>query len=73
MVVNVHMPGMGGLELLDQLRHDRIMIPAIVMTGKLDARTTRAVDRAGAILLEKPFRIGELVDCIERALGREQR
>ena len=71
-VVDVHMPGMGGLELVDQLRRDGITIPAIVITGKLDARIARAVDDAGAILLEKPLGIGELVDRIERVLGREQ-
>jgi two-component system response regulator FixJ len=71
-VIDVAMPGMSGLELLDQLRWYGITIPAIVMTGALDARIRSAVDRARAILLEKPFQVGELVGCIERALSRER-
>ncbi len=71
LVVDVHMPGMNGLELLDQLRRGSLMIPAIVMTGKPDARIIRAVARAGAILLDKPFRIAELLYCIEKVFSRE--
>jgi len=63
---------MSGLELLDQLRRDGITTPAMFMTGALDARIRSAVDRVGALLLEKPFRAGELVGCIERALAHER-
>jgi two-component system response regulator FixJ len=68
-VVDMHISGMEGFEFLDRLRREGIIIPAIVMTRQLDARIIGAADRAGAILLEKPFRAGELLDCIERALG----
>ena len=70
LVVDVNMPGMNGLELLDQLRRDGIMVPAIVVTGRFDTRIQATVDRAGAVLLAKPFRVGELVGCIERALTK---
>lgn len=72
LVVDAHMPGMSGLELLDQLRRDGITTPAMVMTGALDARIRSAVDRVGALLLEKPFRAGELAGCIERAIAHER-
>ena len=71
-VVDVHMPGMSGLELLDRLRRDNMIIPAIVITGKVDERLVRDVERIGATLLEKPFRSGALVDCIKGALGRAE-
>jgi FixJ family two-component response regulator len=71
LVVDVNMPGMNGLELLDQLRRDGIMVPAIVVTGRFDTGILATVDRAGAaVLLAKPFRVGELVGCIERALAQ---
>lgn len=72
LVVNVHMSGMSGLELLDQLQSAAVKLATIVMTAKPDATIRSAVHRAGAMLLEKPFRADELVSCIKRALGHEE-
>jgi FixJ family two-component response regulator len=65
-VLDVHMPGMGGLELLDRIRRDKMIMPVIAMTGRPDPAIARAVNRVGAALLEKPFRGDELVRSIER-------
>jgi FixJ family two-component response regulator len=70
LLVDVEMPGMTGLELLDRLRSSGIAIPAIVMTSAPTSLVQRSVDRAGATLLRKPFRPGELMASIETALGR---
>jgi FixJ family two-component response regulator len=70
LVIDVDMPGMGGLELLDRLRREGVTTPAIVTTGGLSTRGRAAVDQANAMLLEKPFAVGELVSCIKRSLGR---
>ena len=40
-LVDVDMPGINGLELLDELRGRRMAIPAIVMTGALTSRMRR--------------------------------
>jgi two-component system, LuxR family, response regulator FixJ len=70
LLVDVDLPGINGLELLGQLRGRGITIPAIVMTGALTSRIRLAAERAGAILLSKPFRSGELIACVEQVLGR---
>ena len=67
-VLDVHMPGMSGLELLDRLRRENMSILAIVIAGKPDPAIRRAVDRAGARLLVKPFTGSELVGAIEEVL-----
>jgi two-component system response regulator FixJ len=72
LIIDVDMPGTGGLELLDRLRREGVTTPAIVMTGAFSARGRAAVDRADAMALEKPFAVGELVSCIKEALGRYQ-
>jgi FixJ family two-component response regulator len=70
LLVDVDMPGMTGLELLERLRSGGIAIPAIVMTGALTSLIHGSVDRVGATLLRKPFQSGELLASIETALGR---
>lgn len=70
LLVDVDMPGMTGLELLERLRSGGIAIPAIVMTGALTSLIHRSVDRVRATLLRKPFQSGELLASIETALGR---
>jgi two-component system, LuxR family, response regulator FixJ len=68
LVLDVHIPGMSGLELLEQLRHDNTMIAVVIISGRLNPVMRRAVDRAGVKLLEKPFATGDLVASIEAAL-----
>jgi FixJ family two-component response regulator len=70
LLVDVEMPGMNGLELLDRLRGSRKPLPVIVMTGAPTSRVELAVDRSGATLLRKPFGSGELLAFVARALGR---
>jgi len=68
-LVDLEMPEMTGLQLLDQLRRDGIEMRAIVMTARMDDAKIRAVvNRAGAVLLLKPFGAGELVRCVNGVL-----
>lgn len=72
LLVDVDMPKMNGLELLDRLRGRGIAMPVIIMTGALTARIREVADRTGAALLRKPFRPGELIACIEKAFDRHR-
>ncbi len=69
LVVDIHMPGMNGLELQQKLKDDRIAIPVIVVTGRGDVPKAVQALKAGAVdFIEKPFS-GELVlGCIQQAL-----
>jgi len=68
LLVDVDMPGINGLELLDRLRGREMAIPAIVITGALTSRMRPDADRVEAIPLLKPFRLRELVASVEKAL-----
>jgi two-component system, LuxR family, response regulator FixJ len=70
LLIDVNMPDINGLELLDEVRRRGVTTPAIVMTGGLTTRVPASLDRTDARLVEKPFRVGELIGCIETALGR---
>ena len=82
LVLDLHLPGMNGLELQQYLKGHGVGIPVIFLSGGADVpKAVRAV-REGAIdFLEKPFdykRVVELVkECLERdraaRAGRDRR
>ena len=68
-VVDQHMPGMTGLELLQTLRKRSITVPVIVITGQGDALLKEKALEAGAMmLLHKPVDGEELITLIETIL-----
>ena len=69
LVVDIHMPGMDGLELQERLKADGIRIPVIVITGRGDVPKAVKALKTGAVdFIEKPFG-GELVlSSIRRAI-----
>jgi two-component system, LuxR family, response regulator FixJ len=69
MIVDVRMPGMGGLELLARLNDLGISLPVIMMTGHSDVPTAVRAMKAGAVdFIEKPFDEERLLASIEAAL-----
>ena len=69
LIVDVHMPGMNGLELLRVLSDDDIRVPVILMTGRDDDRARIEARRVGAVgFFRKPFDDQALIDTIEFAL-----
>jgi FixJ family two-component response regulator len=73
LILDVRMPHMSGLDLQERLTARGAAIPVIVISGHADVRTAVAAMRSGAIdFLEKPFRDGDLVNCIQRAIQSDQ-
>jgi FixJ family two-component response regulator len=70
MLLDLHMPGMSGLELLDILRARGSKLPIIAMTGRSDSGLKERVVRAGAMaLLDKPVADNTLLSSLARALS----
>ena len=68
-VLDLHMPGMSGLELLDTLHARGYRLPIIVLTGRSDIALRQRVIRAGAlILLDKPVADETLLSSLSSAL-----
>ena len=66
LVVDHHMPGMTGLDLLEHLRAKGDRTPALMLTGRCDPTMEPRATRIGAKLLHKPLEADELVSWIER-------
>lgn len=67
LLVDIRMPGMSGIDLIEELGRRKISLPAIVMTGHADGRARerlRALNTVGC--LEKPFRMQELKEILNR-------
>ena len=69
-LVDVRMPGMDGLTLLEQLTSQGHAIPVIIMTGFADVPLAVKAMRAGAVdFVEKPCARELLIDSVRRALA----
>lgn len=68
-LLDVRMPEMSGLELLEVMRQQGIPFPVIVLSAYSDVPTAVRAMRAGAInYIEKPFREQQLWEAIQEAL-----
>jgi RNA polymerase sigma factor (sigma-70 family) len=74
LVLDVRMPGLGGLELQERLATDNLQIPIIFITGHGDVPMTARAMKAGAVdFIQKPFNEQDLLDAISRALETDAR
>ena len=73
LVVDVHMPGMNGLELQSHLAGEGYSIPAIFITAYGDKESHRQAMETGAVaFLAKPFSDEQLLKSIRSALQRDK-
>lgn len=68
-VLDVHMPGMTGLDVLARLKDSGSEVPVIIITAYDDRETHQKALQAGALFLRKPFNDQALLDAIHDALG----
>lgn len=74
LVLDVRMPGQGGLELYQTLTAGGRHLPVVFITGLGDIPTVVRAMRAGAVdFLTKPFDDKELLDAVDQALSGKRR
>ena len=73
LVVDQHMPGLEGLDVIAALRREGTAVPAVLITGRLDAGIAERAKELGILaVLEKPFPVAQLVGLIRAGLeGRD--
>jgi FixJ family two-component response regulator len=73
LILDVRMPGLGGLDCQRQLAEAGFQIPIIFMTGHGDIPMSVRAMKAGAVdFLTKPFRDQDLLDAVGQAIDRDR-
>src|SRR5262245_18009261 len=71
LVADVRMPGMDGLELVQELSRRSIQLPVILISGHADVPMAVAAIKAGAEdFIEKPLNDAQLIAAINRCLAQ---
>jgi FixJ family two-component response regulator len=67
LIVDIRMPGMSGLDLLEELQRRQSTLPAIVITGHTDEGSLKRLEGLSTVgLLEKPFSLAQLRQMLAR-------
>ncbi len=70
LVLDLQMPGMSGLQLLERLAAKGDSRPVIMITGHGDVPTAVRAIKTGAVdFLQKPFRNDELLERVRQSVG----
>ena len=70
-ILDIRMPGMGGLELLAKMRENGIKVPAMIVTAYSDVPNAVKAMKLGAIdFLQKPLRPEDLRSIVTEILKR---
>lgn len=74
LILDLDLPVMSGLEVLQTLSVERSDIPVILISGQVDRATRDRVLKTGAVtLLEKPIEGGLLIETVARVLAANRK
>lgn len=69
LLLDLRMPGMSGLDLIEELHRRERSVPVIVMTGHTDMRSVQRLEAFPIVgFLEKPFSVEQLRVLLDRWL-----
>ncbi len=73
LVVDIRLPGLGGLDFQAELTKANIDVPIVFITGHGDIAMTVKAMKAGAVeFLTKPFRDQDLLDAVKLGLEKDE-
>jgi two-component system response regulator TtrR len=72
LILDLHMPGMGGLELQTHLAQQGIALPIVFLSGRADVPKAVHAVKSGAVdFIEKPFDYKRIVEVVRECLARD--
>ena len=67
LLLDLRMPGMSGVDLVEELHRRAITVPIIVMTGQTDLESVQRLEAFPLVgFLEKPFSVDQLRELLDR-------
>lgn len=69
LVLDYHLPGVDGLELLDRLRANDVRLPAVLITTNPRPHLRARAAAAGVPIIEKPLLTDALLTAVRSALA----
>jgi FixJ family two-component response regulator len=73
LLLDIRMPGMSGMELLESLKYSGITLPVIIITGHGDVpMAVRALKHGAFDFIQKPFNAQELLNRVNAALEMDR-
>lgn len=74
LVLDVHFPGMGGLELLGRLQDVALRLPTVIISGSSDiSEAVQSMKSGAADFIEKPIAPETLIRAVRKALEQSRR
>jgi len=71
LVLDIHLPGMNGFDLIDAMNRAKRSLPTILITGRCDNAIRERAKALGTVaLLEKPIDFNDLMTAIDRCISR---
>jgi two-component system response regulator FixJ len=71
-LLDLHMPGLSGFQVLNDMWESGRMLPVILFSGRADLATEELAKKSGAaVLLSKPTAPAELVGWVRRLLAEK--
>ena len=72
LVLDLLLPGIGGLRLQEELRQASVRMPIVFVSGSADVSSTASAMRYGAVdFLQKPVEAAQLLAAVSRALEQD--
>jgi len=73
MVLDIRMPGIGGVEVMRRIQEQRLDLPIVVLTAHASLNSAIAAIKAGAVdYLQKPIDVEDLASTIARTLQERE-
>jgi FixJ family two-component response regulator len=71
LVLDIHLRGMSGVDLLEKLARENVSIPVVFITANGEEAPEGVLRQSGATCLRKPFDETSLIQAIDAAIGGE--
>jgi two-component system response regulator FixJ len=69
-IVDINLPGINGLDLLEMIAKGRAAYPVVVVSGNGNVPHAMRAGRLGVVdFIEKPFRVDQLLDAVEKGFA----